>query len=174
MTTQWSLIKTKIIKMKLGAIEKGYYGSLITEEIFIRNGFNVFKPSMENGKVDMIVEKNNIYLKLQIKTVQSNKEGKKFIPIRKVNHNGTGYKITLYTSDIIDYFIGIDIETKDIYIIPITFLSKYKNTISIKVIEQFKNNFSLMELYNGNIINGEDDIDELLTGNADDNIEGTE
>lgn len=33
---------------------------------------------------------------------------------------------------------------------------------------------SLMELYNGNIINGEDDIDELLTGNADDNIEGTE
>ena len=31
-----------------------------------------------------------------------------------------------------------------------------------------------MELYNRNIINGEDNIGELLTGNADDNTEGIE
>ena len=31
-----------------------------------------------------------------------------------------------------------------------------------------------MELYNRNIINGEDNIGELLTGNADDNAEGIE
>jgi hypothetical protein len=43
----------------------------------------------------------------------------------------------------------------------------------LKVIKLFyKNNFNLMELCNGNITNGEDNIGELLTGNADDNAEG--
>ena len=45
---------------------------------------------------------------------------------------------------------------------------------SLIVVESFKNNFNLMELYNRNIINGEDNIGELLTGNADDNTEGIE
>ena len=62
--------------MELWKIEKGFYGSLIVEKSFILNGFNIFKPSMENGKVDMIVEKENVYLKLQIKTVQIDR-GKK-------------------------------------------------------------------------------------------------
>lgn len=51
----------------MGNIEKGYLGSLIVEKQFVKNGFNVFKPSMENGKVDMIIEKDYVYLKLQIK-----------------------------------------------------------------------------------------------------------
>ena len=45
---------------------------------------------------------------------------------------------------------------------------------SLIVEKSFKNNFNLMELYNRNIINGEDNIGELLTGNADDNTEGIE
>lgn len=52
-------------------IEKGYLGSLIFEKKLIENEWNVFKPVLENGKVDMIIEKNNRYLKIQIKTVQS-------------------------------------------------------------------------------------------------------
>ena len=50
----------------------------------------------------------------------------------------------------------------------------YRSAISINVAESFKNNFNLMELYNRNIINGEDNIGELLTGKADDNTEGIE
>ena len=45
---------------------------------------------------------------------------------------------------------------------------------SLIVVESFKNNFNLMELYNRNILNGEDNIGELLTGKADDNTEGIE
>ncbi len=45
---------------------------------------------------------------------------------------------------------------------------------SLIVEKSFKNNFNLMELYNRNIINGEDNIGELLTGKADDNTEGIE
>ena len=53
-------------------------------------------------------------------------------------------------------------------------LLKINGAISINVVESFKNNFNLMELYNRNIINGEDNIGELLTGKADDNTEGIE
>ena len=53
-------------------------------------------------------------------------------------------------------------------------LLKINGTISINIVESFKNNFNLMELYNRNIINGEDNIGELLTGKADDNTEGIE
>ena len=159
--------------MELGKIEKGFYGSLIVEKSFILNGFNIFKPSMENGKVDMIVEKENVYLKLQIKTVQIDR-GKKIIPVRKLSHNKTEHKTEYYSTDIIDYFIGVDIDTEDVYIIPSAISSTYRSAISINIVESFKNNFNLMELYNRNIINGEDNIGELLTGNADDNTEGIE
>ena len=64
-------------------IEKGYLGSLLVEQKFIENGFNLFKPVLENGKVDLIVEKDNTYIKLQIKTVQVEKDGRKIIPMRK-------------------------------------------------------------------------------------------
>ena len=57
-------------------IEKGYLGSLLVEQKFIENGFNLFKPVLENGKVDLIAEKDNIYIKLQIKTVQVEKDGR--------------------------------------------------------------------------------------------------
>ena len=68
----------------------------------------------------------------------------------------------------------MDIDTEDVYIIPSTISSIYRSAISINIVESFKNNFNLMELYNRNIINGEDNIGELLTGNADDNTEGIE
>lgn len=38
-------------------IEKGYLGSLLVEQKFIENGYNLFKPVLENGKVDLIAEK---------------------------------------------------------------------------------------------------------------------
>lgn len=159
---------------ELGKIEKGYLGSIIVEQSLIENKFNIFKPVLENGKVDMIIEKNNIYLKIQIKTVGLDKRsGMKYVPVRKLSHNKTSHKTHLYTSDEIDYFVGVDINTKDIYMIPITFSQNYTSSISINTLSVYKNNFNIMELYSRNIINGEDNIGEVLTGNADDNTEGT-
>ena len=48
----------------------------------------------------MIVEKENVYLKLQIKTVQIDR-GKKIIPVRKLSHNKTEHKTEYYSTDII-------------------------------------------------------------------------
>lgn len=148
-------------------IEKGYLGSLLVEQKFIENGYNLFKPVLENGKVDLIVEKNNKYLKLQIKTVQIEKDGRKIIPIRKISHNMGEYKVKLYTQVDIDYFIGVDLDTKDIYILPIDFSSKYKSSISINSCVNYKNNFEQMEPISGNSNSEHDDNVETLTGKAD-------
>lgn len=154
-------------------IEKGYLGSLIFEKKLIENEWNVFKPVLENGKVDMIIEKNNRYLKIQIKTIQEAKYNKT-IPVRKVSHNMGEYKIKRYTKEDIDYFVGVDIDTEDVYILPIAFSSQYSSSISINNCSKYKNNFTQMELNDGNIIDVDDDNVESLTGNADGNDVGME
>lgn len=72
---------------------------------------------------------------MQIKTVQINKD-KKYIPIRKVSHNMGQYKIHHYTKDEIDYFIGVDVDTEDIYILPISIVEKFKSSIALSTAEQ--------------------------------------
>ena len=152
-------------------IEKGYLGNLLVEKEFIKHGFNIFKPILENGKVDLIIEKNNHYFRVQIKTVTNNG---KHIPFRKISHNMGTYKIKRYTEEDIDFFIGADIETEDLYILPVWFSSSYRSVVSINKCEQFKNNFEQLELLCRNTQNEEDDNVEILTDNADDNDVGTD
>lgn len=82
------------------------------------------------------------------------------------------YKIKLYTKDDIDYFIGVDLDEKDLYILPVSFSSTYKSSISIYNCQKYKNNFTQMERNNGNIIDEGDDNVEPLTDNADGNDVG--
>lgn len=84
------------------------------------------------------------------------------------------YKIKLYTKDDIDYFVGVDLESKDLYILPISFSSQYTSSISINSCVNYKNNFEQMEPINGNINSEHDDNVESLTGNADGNDVGIE
>lgn len=137
------------------------------EQKLIENGFNLFKPVLENGKIDLIAEKDNVYIKLQIKTIQVEKDGRKIIPVRKISHNMGEYKVKLYTKEDIDYFIGVDLDAKDLYILPVDFSTKYKSSISINSCVDYKNNFKQMEPISGNINSGHDDNVEALTGNAD-------
>lgn len=46
------------------------------------------------------------------------------------------YKIHYYTKDEIDYFIGVDIDTEDIYILPISIVEKFKSSIALSTAEQ--------------------------------------
>lgn len=145
-------------------IEKGYLGQSLVEREFIKHGFNLFKPVLENGKVDLIVEKDNKYFKIQIKTVQQYKN-KKSIPVRKISHNMGEYKIKTYSKNDIDYFVGVDLEDESLYIIPISISSQYSSSIGISMCSTYKNNFNLKEPISGNINSGEDDNVEALTGN---------
>lgn len=154
-------------------IEKGYIGQLLVELAFLKNGFNLFKPILENGKVDLIVEKDGIYKKIQIKTVQEQGSGK-LIPVRKLSHNMGEYKIKRYTKKDIDYFVGVDIDTEDLYILPVEFSSKYATSVSINSCQKYKNNFEQLERIIGNNNDEGDDNVETLTDNADGNDVGME
>ena len=80
------------------------------------------------------------------------KNGNKILPVRKISHNQGQYKVHLYDKNEIDYFVGVDIDTENLYIVPIDFISKYKSSISLKTLEPYKNNFSQLEPYSENII----------------------
>ena len=155
-------------------IEKGYLGSLLVEQKFIENGYNLFKPVLENGKVDLIAEKDNKYIKLQIKTIQIESNGRRIIPVRKISHNMGEYKVKLYTEKDIDYFIGVDLDTKDLYILPVHFSSQYRSSIGVNSCQDYKNNFKQMEPISGNTNSRHDDNVESLTDNADGNDVGIE
>ena len=88
------------------------------------------------------------------------------MPVRKISHNQGQYKVHLYTESEIDYLVGVDIETEDIYIVPISFSKNYNSSIGVNSIQQYKNNFSQLEPTNGNVSSAEDDIGESLTANA--------
>lgn len=128
---------------------------------------------LENGKVDLIVEKDGIYKKIQIKTVQEQRSGK-LIPVRKISHNMGEYKIKRYTKEDIDYFVGVDVDTEDLYILPVEFSSKYATSISTNSCQEYKNNFEQLERIIGNNNDEGDDNVETLTDNADGNDVGME
>lgn len=83
-----------------------------------------------------------------------------------------GYKISTYTDQQIDLFIGVDIEEKNLYILPIEFSSQYRSSISINKCQLYKNNFEQLEPNIGNNISVGDDNVESLTDNADGNDVG--
>ena len=128
----------------MDTIAKGRLGYNLVEKQFLIRDFEVYIPLLENTKVDCITIKNGMLLKYQIKTLQKDRD-RKILPVRKISHNQGEYKIHHYTSDEVDFFIGVDIETEDIYIVPISFIEQYKSNVSVSKLELFKNNFTPLE-----------------------------
>ena len=84
------------------------------------------------------------------------------------------YKIKRYTEEDIDYFIGVDIDTRDLYILPVSFSSQYTSAVAISSCQSYKNNFEQLEPVIGNDNSGDDDNVETLTDSADGNDVGME
>lgn len=132
--------------MNYKTIEKGYIGQLIVEKKFLNEGWILYRPILENGKIDLIAEKDNKYIRIQIKTTQTVISGKnnhisRYVPLCKVSHNMGQYKIHRYTKEEIDYFIGVDVDTEDLYILPISVVEKFRKSIALSTAEPWKNNF---------------------------------
>ena len=149
----------------MDTITKGRLGYNLLEKELLKRDYEIYIPLLENTKIDCIACKNGQLIKMQIKTIQMDR-GYKKLPVRKISHNQRQYKIFNYTSDEIDYFIGVDVDTEDLYIVPIDIVEKYKSAISVSTLEYYKNNFDYMEPQVGNNLSGCDDIGETLTGNT--------
>ena len=149
----------------MDTITKGRLGYNLLEKELLKRDYEIYVPLLENTKRECIACKNGQLIKIQIKTIQMDR-GYKKLPVRKISHNQGEYKIFNYTSDEIDYFVGVDIDTEDLYIVPIDIVEKYKSAISVSTLEYYKNNFDYMEPQVGNNLSGCDDIGETLTGNT--------
>lgn len=99
---------------------------------------------------------------MQIKILAKDKS----LPVRKISHNQGEYKIFRYDASTIDFFIGVDLDTEDIYIVPVEFSSKYSTSIGYRTLQPYKNAFNLMEPNSRNTTSEDDDIGEPLTGNT--------
>jgi hypothetical protein len=103
--------------MKESYKESEKYGSireLMAARIFIEKGYNVALPIVK-ARYDMIVEKDGLYKKIQVKPLKITDQSK-----LKVNAFSTQNKITkIYSKDEIDYVLGIHIDTGKYILIPI-------------------------------------------------------
>ena len=127
----------------MDTISKGRLGYNLLERELLKQEFEIYVPVLENTKIDCIAIKNNQLIKFQIKTIQMD-SGSKKLPVRKISHNQGEYKVHLYTADEVDYFVGVDVDTEDLYIVPINFIEQYKSSIAISTLTNngFKNNFT--------------------------------
>ena len=127
----------------MDTISKGRLGYNLSERELLKQEFEIYVPVLENTKIDCIAIKNNQLIKFQIKTIQID-SGSKKLPVRKISHNQGEYKVHLYTADEVDYFVGVDVDTEDLYIVPINFIEQYKSSIAISTLTNngFKNNFT--------------------------------
>ena len=151
----------------MDTIKKGKLGYNIFEKELLKRNWDIYLPILEDTKVDCIISKDDYLIKLQIKILSYDKrDNRKYLPVRKISHNQGQYKVHHYTSNEIDYFVGVDIDTEDIYIVPISFSSQYSSSIGLKALEPYKNNFTQLEPQVENNLSGCDDIGETLTGNT--------
>ena len=146
----------------MDTITKGRLGYNLLERELLKRDWDLYVPVLENTKIDCIAIKENILIRMQIKILAKDKS----LPVRKISHNQGEYKIFRYDASTIDFFIGVDLDTEDIYIVPVEFSSKYSSSIGYRTLQPYKNAFNLMEPNSRNIISGDDDIGEPLTGNT--------
>ena len=146
----------------MDTITKGRLGYNLLERELLKRDWDLYVPVLENTKIDCIAIKANILIRMQIKILAKDKS----LPVRKISHNQGEYKIFRYDASTIDFFIGVDLDTEDIYIVPVEFSSKYSSSIGYRTLQPYKNAFNLMEPNSRNTISGDDDIGEPLTGNT--------
>lgn len=146
----------------MDTITKGRLGYNLLERELLKRDWDLYVSVLENTKIDCIAIKANILIRMQIKILAKDKS----LPVRKISHNQGEYKIFRYDASTIDFFIGVDLDTEDIYVVPVEFSSKYSTSIGYRTLQPYKNAFNLMEPNSRNTTSEDDDIGESLTGNT--------
>jgi len=81
---------------------------------FIRNGWDVFLPYGEDSPIDLLIQKNGEYKRVQIKATKS-KNGVLFGRLKSSNN----WQVKKYSKREIDFFGIYDAENKSGYLLPI-------------------------------------------------------
>lgn len=79
-------------------------------------GLSVSKPIGDNDRYDLIIDKENILYKIQVKSSKGTQDSVVFYTCSSQAHRGKGR--SLYTLEEVDYFLLVDIVTKQVFILP--------------------------------------------------------
>jgi hypothetical protein len=104
---------------------KGRLAELLAISRFIELGYIVLEPVNKDGVYDFVVEKDNIFSKVQVKKLRLLENNSYELSIRSATHNRKVNKVKTYTKNDVDFIIGVDIETKNVYKIAIEDCNKY-------------------------------------------------
>jgi len=144
---------TGLIKKKSGA-PLGDAHELYVRGILMRLGFEVGKVDLSSGPYDLIVAayvepgKKKVFLKAQIKTVTGSLQltaGSRGGVDREYKSDVKTYK---YSEKETDLVIGVDKDNLDVYIFPVKFASKYRNSVGKGKIGACKNNWDILLNWN--------------------------
>jgi hypothetical protein len=132
----------------VSTVKRGKAAELLFLSECLLAGLDCYVPATEDGRVDVII--GSKFVKIQVKIIA---ERSRVLRVRKIGHNSkTNRKIYHYTASDVDYFVGVDLSSKDIYIVPPSLWLRYQNSISVQVLERHgcKNNMcALFEAVGG-------------------------
>lgn len=100
---------------------KGLIAELKFAAHLVADGWNVFLPLGENCRYDLVAEKKNKFIRLQVKYVTPKNGG---LDINCSSSNN--WSVLPYQINEIDYIVAFDSHSNDIYFLPIEEITKYK------------------------------------------------
>ena len=105
---------------------KGDIGELIVAQHLLEQGWHVAFPFGENLKYDLIVEKNNIFKRVQVKAVIP-KNGVLNINCRSSNN----WSVVSYTPEDFEVLAAVDLVARKVYFVPSTKIGR--NLIKLRI-----------------------------------------
>lgn len=110
------LIQQQNNYLKIGNLSVGSINELQVEASLLSRGYDVFKPYMDNHKIDYLIINELSVVKIQVKTGIYSKERKRFRC--NLYTKGRDGEIIYYESSDVDFFIVICNGIDDFYVIP--------------------------------------------------------
>lgn len=116
------------------------------EHIFIAkcllHGYECYIPSCDDGRVDVLVGPQRA--RVQVKVLDPKQKRLMVMnPGRGTEGHAKQYR---YTQDDVDFMVGVDAESMDVYVAPIAVTEKFKNSIGAGTLEKMglKNNLTAL------------------------------
>ena len=102
-------------------------------------GLDCYTPVAENGRVDVLV--GETLQRCQVKTLVGGG-----LPLRKCGYK-SNVKVRRYTAEQVDFMIGVDAQTMDIFVVPSTIFKTHRNNVSINTLRRMGlvNNIELLK-----------------------------
>lgn len=116
------------------------------EHIFIAkcllHGYECYIPSCDDGRVDVLVGPQRV--RVQVKVLDSKKRRLMVMnPGRGTEGHAKQYR---YTKDDVDFMVGVDADTMDVYVAPISITERFKDSVGASTLEKIglKNNLDAL------------------------------